>query len=145
MDYRKIMIDDLGKHRQRVCGLKNLREKIIAAESELRAIKGADPSKITVAGGGNAEADKRIALIVERDNYKRNYAIIKRAVDVLDEGLRTLTEQERKTLELFYMDRPHDHVGKVCELWQCEQAEAYRRKDEALRKLTIACYGITEL
>ena len=145
MDYRKSMIDELSKHRQRVCGLKNLKEKIIAAESELRAIKSADPSKVSVRGGGNADADKRIALIVERDNYKRNYAIIKRAVDVLDAGLATLSEQEKKTLELFYMDRPHDHIGAVCEIWQCEQAEAYRKKDEALRKLTIACYGITEL
>ena len=145
MDYRKFMIDDLGRHRQKVCALHNLKERIIALETELRAIKGADPSKITVKGGGNAEADKRLNLIVERDNLKRNYGIVKRAVDCVDAGLMTLSDKERATLDLFYMDRPHDHVAKVCELWQCEQAEAYRKKDEALRKLTIACYGVTEL
>jgi hypothetical protein len=139
------MIDDLKQYRQRKCGLVNMREKIQTLESEIRAMKGADTEKISVRGSAARVDDKLIDLIVERDQLKRNYIITDRNVKQVDRAMETLDEKEKKTLELFYIDRPHGHVNLVCELWGCEYAEAYRNKDDALKKLTVACYGIAEI
>ena len=145
MDYRRCMIDDLKQHTQRKCALVNLKENILGIESEIKAIKGADPSKVSVQGGGNKRDDKLIAKIVERDNLKRNIKIVYEAVKRIERGLATLDPVEKQVIDLFYLNRRAGHVEAVCELCKCESAEAYRKKDEALKKLTIAVYGVVEL
>ena len=75
---------------------------------------------------------------------ERAYNLTKSAVDQVDSALNQLTEEERKILERLYMNPSKGNVLRLCEELNIEQATVYRWRDSALKRFTIALYGITE-
>ena len=83
--------------------------------------------------------------IALRDAAKANYKIVKREVKIIENGLAILSGEERRILELFYIQRPTDYVIRLCDELAIEKSELYRRKDKALEKFTRACFGVVSL
>lgn len=65
---------------------------------------------------------------------------IYRKVRTVERGLALLDEEQRRILEVFYINRHKGHVWDLCEELYIETAEVYRRKDRALETFVTGAY-----
>lgn len=143
MDYKVIMVDALRAYRQKEAAMVNIRARLDEIDAELKAIRSANTDGIKVKSG--IRSDRVLNLIVERDDLRVAYRLAKSHIERVNRGLQVLDEAERKVIFAFFIDRKAGVSTDICDILHCEKSEAYRKKDAALRKLTVACYGITEL
>ena len=96
--------------------------------------------------GINASARKEVMVdnITHRDNLKRKLKEARLWVEIVDGGLSVLGEDERFVLDLLFMHPAKGNIERLCEQLWVEKATVYRRRDEALRRFTIALYGAVE-
>ena len=93
--------------------------------------------------GINASARKEVMV----DNIQSPVKERKEArlwVEIVDGGLSVLGEDERFVLDLLFMHPAKGNIERLCEQLWVEKATVYRRRDEALRRFTIALYGTVE-
>ena len=82
--------------------------------------------------------------IVLRDELKRRLKEARLWTAQVDKALAVLGEEEKLVLDRFYIHRAKGNAGELCERLNVEQATVYRKRDSALRRFTIALYGVTE-
>lgn len=64
---------------------------------------------------------------------------------VMNRALSALTEDEFLVLYRMHIDRERNSIDRLCdELGLSDRRSVYRRRDRALRRLTIMLYGVTE-
>lgn len=126
--------------------LVNIPIQIKTLEDQYTSIRSATTDATPVQGGSdNRREEMLVSNIAEREELKLNYGIVKREVFLTEKGLKALTEEEQRILEKFYIVKSRQSVERICEELLVSRAEFYRRKDEALRKFTIAVYGVVDL
>lgn len=146
MDWRKISIERLKDYENRKAALLSIPEQLETLELEFTSIRAATTDGQEIKGGGGSKIeDSLINNIVKRDELKRNLKIVKNEVAVTERGLKGLTADEEKILNKFYINRVHGHVELLCEELNFEKSRVYAIKEDALKKFTLACYGIIEL
>lgn len=95
-------------------------------------------------GGENTQEDKLLSNIVHRQELERRLADTQIWLATVDRALDLLAREDRLILERFYIHPAKGNVDRLCEELAIEKAGIYNRKDKALRRLTIAIYGIVE-
>lgn len=146
MNWQKVSIERLRAYESRVDALTLIPEQIKTLELGFSAVRAAKTDATAVRGGeGNKREEALIDNIVMRDELANNLKIAKREIAITQKGLSGLTDEQRKILEMFYIDRPRGHVEALCEELFLEKSRVYALKEEALKKFTIACYGIVEI
>lgn len=132
MDYKQLMIEELRQYRGRVAGVDSIKQQLAEIDAEL-----ADSA---------TDEERRLSLIVLREHLRTSLSVVASQVSRMAAGLATLSDTDRKLLELFYIDRKYGHVDAACELLFVDSYSAvYLHKDAALKRLTVACYGMTEI
>lgn len=64
---------------------------------------------------------------------------------VMNRALSALTEDELLVLYRMYINRERNSIDRLCdELGLSDRRSVYKRRDCALRRLTIMLYGVTE-
>lgn len=145
-DWKPLAIQRLKNYETRKISLEQLKEQIAALDIQFTAIRAAKTDGEPISGTmSNRREDMMIDNIQKRDELKANYKVAKREIEVTEKGLEALTKEERRILEMFFILRPYDHVGLLCDELNIEKSEVYRRKDSALRKFTMACYGVIDV
>jgi len=89
--------------------------------------------------------DLFIENIVKKNELERNLFLTKSRIELVERGLCGVTNDERRLLKLFYIDRPDDCVQKLCDEFDYEKSSIYNCKDVALRKFTMAMYGVNHI
>lgn len=145
MNWQKISIERLKSYENRQQALSNIPEQIETLEMSLTSIRAAKTDKVPVKEGGNKREDALINNIVMREELSRNLEITKREVEITDKALRQLTKEEVKILDRFYINKVRGHAERLSEELNIERSRVYELKDDALKKFTIACYGIVEI
>ncbi len=145
MNYYIFSVDRLKNYENRKQALENIPEQIKNLELQLTSIRSATTDETPSYGGGNHREDALINNISKREELKNNYAIAEREVNVTEKGLAVLSEEERKILNRFFMHRTKNYIEHLCDELYISKTELYRRKDVALKKFTVACYGIADL
>ena len=146
MDWKPAAIQRLKDYEARRNSIQLITEQLKNLEMQFTAIRAARTDGEPVKGGeGNRREDMLLSNIVLRDELKANHQIAMREIEITEKGLAALTKEERRILELFYIRRPYDHVSRLCEELSVEKSEVYRRKNTALDKFTIACYGVVKI
>ena len=146
MDWRKISIERLKDYENRKTSLISIPEQLETLELEFTSIRAATTDGQEIKGGGGSKReDSLINNIVKRDELKRNLKIVRNEVAVTERGLKGLTADEEKILNKFYINRVRGHVELLCEELNFEKSRVYAIKEDALKKFTLACYGIIEL
>lgn len=145
MNYLREASDKLRKHKARQAALERLNDQLNTIEMELlwgpRAVR---TDATPVQGGGNGWEEATLNRIAERDELRRQGHIVRNKVLLVSRALEALDEEDRKVLELFYVDRPTDYITRLCQLLHVEKAQVYKRKDQALRNFAISLYGDVE-
>ena len=146
MNWQKISIERLKDYENRRNALDLIPEQIEALESNFTSIRAARTDGIPVKdGGGNKREDALINNIVMRQELERNLRIAEAETKITEKGLAVLNEIERTVLDKFYINKSRRHIEELCERLNYEKSRVYDIKDSALRKFTLACYGIVEL
>lgn len=144
MNWQKEAVNDLKAYEARRMSVDNMKERI--RELEQRAVRlGSLSSDVPVQGGGSKQEDAIINNIAERDRLNQAIDAAQCLIDIIEKGLSVLDDEERKVLEGFYINRPSQHIDKLCDELHCEKSRIYSIKDRALYKFTIAMYGVIDL
>lgn len=135
MDWRKIAEDDLRHYREQKLGYEHTCEQIKEINAKIE--------KLSAEGkmGGDRMMDacaKRDKLILARD-------AIEPLVRRMDESLALMNEMERKILEHMYINKEKGALDRLCEELYFEKSRIYQIRNEALRKFTVAMYGVEAL
>ena len=144
MNWKREAIDKLKNYEAHREALENIPKEIKRLESAYAGIRSATTDGTPVSGGGNTREDSMLSNIVHRDELKRRLKEARLWVAQVDKALAVLDDEERLVLDRFYIHRAKGNVGELCERLNVEQATVYRKRDSALRRLTIALYGVTE-
>ncbi len=145
MNWKREAINDLSKYRNQQQSLENIPQRMAALKEDIQSARSAKPDNTPVQGGGNMYEDRILNNIITREKLKVNYAIVSRIVSSTEKALNSLSQQQRRVLELFYIDRQQGHVERLCQELGYEQARIYQIKDNALYDFTIALYGLSDL
>lgn len=146
MDWKSAAIQRLKDYEARKKAVRLLEEQLANLESQFTAIRGAKTDGEPVRGGdGNRREDMLLSNIVLRSELAENKKIAEREIVITEKGLAALSDEERRILEVFYISRPYNHILRLCEALSVEKSEVYRRKNAALDKFTIACYGVVKI
>ncbi len=145
MDWYIFSIKRLREYEMRKQSLDNIKEQISILESQFTGLKAATADGTPTGDNENRREDMLIHNISKREELKNNYKLVFRDISITENGLKALTEEERRILFVFFIERQKNYVERLCEELFISKTELYRRKDEALKKFTMACYGILEL
>lgn len=145
MNWRKISIERLKDYEARQRALILIPEQIKTLEANLTAIRAARTDGTPVKEGGNKREDALLNNISTRQELEQNLEIAEREAEVTAQGLAMLTPEEQKILYRFYINRSRRHVEELCEELNFEKTRVYEMKENALRKFTMAVYGVVEI
>ena len=139
-------IQRLKDYESRLAAVDSLTEQIKALEDKYVSIRSAVTDSTPVQGGtGNKREEMLVQNISTRQELENNLDFIKHEISVTEKGLAVLTEDEKKILTRFYINRSKGYIDRLCDEVFVSKTELYRQKDEALKKFTMACYGVVEL
>jgi len=136
MDWKLCAEDDLRRYRQMKIGVLNTKDR-------LRLVSTSLSSRGDVFKRKNGKADSEIInAIVEKERLATNIESAERLLAIIDRGLDSLNEEERRLLEKFYMSAAPSKMRRLSEEFGYEPRTLYRKRDRALAKFTIAMYGL---
>lgn len=139
-------IQRLKEYNDNLEAVDNLEEQLEMMEERFTAIRSATTDGTPVQGGNeNKREVMLINNIATREELQNNLNILRHEISITEKGLEALTEDERKILTLFYINRTKGYIDRLCEELFISKTELYRQKDEALKRFTKLCYGIVEL
>lgn len=145
MNWERISVERLREYNGRLAAIESIPEQIKTLELQFKAIRSATKDGDPVKGGTTDREERLLSNISKRGELESNLEIAKREVQTTEKGLSVLTDKERRVLTVFFIDRPKDHVKKLCEEMMFEKTKIYQIKDEALKKFTKAVYGVANI
>jgi hypothetical protein len=145
VDWKNNAITDLKDYPYLANSLAALPGEIKTLSLLEEGLRGADAEKLRVQGGGKTREDAVVGCIDKKERLKINYLVTRAKVKRIRLGLEALSEQERLVLQNFYITRPGGHIDRLCEELGYEERNIYNIKDAALRKFTLAMFGVTDL
>lgn len=114
-------------------------ERLGAAYTGIRSAKVDGMPRSGSSASGREDA--MISNIVHRDELKRQLKEARLWVEIVDNGLSVLDEEDRLTLEYCYIHKVKGSINELCYQLNVDTSAAYRRRDLALRRFTLALYG----
>lgn len=144
MDWKREAIDKLRNYEAHRHSLESIPLEIKRLESVCAGIRSAVTDGTPVSGGSSTREDVLLSNIVHRDELKRRLKEARLWVSMVDKALAILTDNERLVLDKFYIHQVKGNVDALCEQLHVEKSAVYDRRDKALRRFTIALYGVTE-
>ena len=111
---------------------------------DLTSLKGICNKEAVSGGGSSKTEDAWINIIAKKDQIKVNHNVKVLKYKRIKESLDILSEQERITLDYFYIEKRKNHIGELMRRFYIEKSAVYDLKNEALRKLAISMYGSCE-
>lgn len=145
MNWKREAIDKLKNYEAHKLALESLPKEIRRLESSFAGIRSATTDGTPVSGGGGStREDVMLSNIVHRDELKRRLKEARLWVSMVDKALAVLDDEERLVLDRFYIHQVKGVIEDLCGRLNVEKATVYRRRDNALRRFTIALYGVTD-
>ena len=140
MNWKKEAIDKLVCYNARKRALRTIPNQIKELRLRRQGIHAARTDGVAV-GGGTRREDRIINSIVYEEELRERLAATKLWVESVDEALACLDDQERLILDRFYISPHSGSADRLCEELAMERSSVYRKKDQALRRFTMALYG----
>ena len=144
MNWKFEAIEKLKEYTARENAITSIPEEIKRLEEDAQRIRAASTDATPVHGGGSTREDMLLSNIVHREELQRRLSDAIRWVDIVDCGLSVLTPDERKILEIMYINRSGGGLFRACEEFNLEKSAVYARRDAALEKFTLALYGVVK-
>lgn len=142
MDWKQEAIDKLRDYETHKKALESIPlelERLGATYTGIRAAKvdGTPRSGSSI----SAREDSMLSNIVHRDELKRRLKEARLWVQIVEGGLSVLDDEERLALDYCYIHKVKGAINELCYQLNIDTSAAYRRRDLALRRFTLALYG----
>lgn len=144
MNWKQEAAERLRTYALRKHALTALPQQIREAQLYRESIQAARTDGAAVSGG-TCQQDRLLGSLVYQEELERRLAATEVYVSGIEAALQALTEEERLVLDRFYIHPQRGNADKLCEELCVERASVYRRKDQALRRFTMALYGWEEV
>jgi DNA-directed RNA polymerase sigma subunit (sigma70/sigma32) len=146
MDWKRETAERLKEYSLRKSSIARQEEEIRRLKDAITRIRSSASDGTPVHGTGAVSRDDMLVNnIAARSELQASVTDTKRWLKTMDSALNELTEEERLVLDRFYINRQKGGLDRLCEeLGVAELSSIYRKKDKALRKLTLLLYGHTE-
>ena len=144
MNWKKESIEKLKEYNARKQAITSIPLEIAQLESSVRGIRSASADGSAISGGGSGREDMLLSNICKREELKCSLRDAKVWVRRVDAGLAVLEKEELDILRRFYITPERGVAEKIAEELNVDSKTVYRRKDAALRRFTLALYGMTE-
>lgn len=146
LNWSVFAVQRLRDYEDRKTAVENITEQIKALEERFVAIRAATTDATPVQGGNeNKREEMLIHNIATREELKNNLDIIQQEIAVTEKGLTALDEEEKLILTRFFILRQKGYVERLCDELYVSKTRLYQKKEAALKKFTMVCYGIVEL
>ena len=143
MDWKIEATDKLKQYEAKRQSLQIIPLEIAQIESTMTGIRSARTDSIAIRNsGGNARENMMLSCIVRKEELQRNIEQTKLWVKAVTAALDMLNDDERKILDRMYIHREKKAADRLAEELFVDIKTIYRWKDDALRKFTIALYGV---
>ena len=136
--------NDLRGLKKRQLAIINIKKQINILLKEFTTLKCAGP-EAPVKGGMSRQEDAMLNNIVKRDRLSATLEIVTELVALVENALKTLSSEDQMILTMFYIDRKPTYIEDLCEKFSIERSQVYRKKDEAIKRLTMTLYGLSEM
>lgn len=143
-NWQRNAIDDLRAINYWTEFLRHSEERLAALDADIASIHSALKDATPVQGGTSTAEDRLISNIDERGRLEANINSVNVRLKAIRGALDTLTADEQLILDRFFINRVDRYIDRLCDELNIEQAQVYRRKDEALRHFTKALYGFVD-
>ena len=143
MDWKreaKAELRDLPMMREAINNIPERIQMIEAKKTSLQASSDSTP----VQGGGNRNEDRLLDLIVEGERLKYALQAHQLRLKLIERGLAALNETDQLVVKTFAEHRSGEAVDILTATLYVERSRVYQMWDTALRRYTIAEYGLTE-
>lgn len=143
MIWKNEAVSRLKAYQAKKLALENIPMEIRQQVLALSSIRSADPDSAPVRGNSTRE-DAMLNNMVYRSELEESLLRTRLWVDATDRALGVLNQEERILLERFFIYAEPKAADRLAGDLHMDVKTVYRRKDEALRKFTIALYGMAE-
>lgn len=143
MIWKNEAVSRLKAYQAKKLALENIPMEIQQQVLALSSIRSADPDSAPVRGNSTRE-DAMLNNMVYRSELEESFLRTRLWVDATDRALGVLNQEERILLERFFIYAEPKAADRLAGDLHMDVKTVYRRKDEALRKFTIALYGMAE-
>lgn len=143
MDWKreaKAELRDLPMMREAVTNIPERIQMIEAKKTSLQASSDSTP----VQGGANRQEDRLLDLIVEGERLKYSLQAHEIRLALIERGLSALNDEDRLIVTTFAEHRSSEAVDILTAALFLERSRVYQLWDAALRRYTIAEYGLTD-
>lgn len=144
-DWEKHSIDDLREYEALRESLGTLPDEIRALEEDMQLVKGTRYDKTPVEGGASGYEERLINYIDRKGRLEQNLGMAQAKVERIERGLSVLTENERLVLTRFYIHREPRYLDRLCGELGYEKTAVYGLKNRALKRFTLAMYGVVDI
>ena len=144
MNWKFEAIEKLKEYTARKNAITSIPEEIKRLEEDAQRIREPSTDATPVQGAGSDREDMLLSNIVHREELQRRLSDALRWVDIVDAGLAVLSDEDRLVLDRFYIHPMRGNVDRLCDDLAIEKAAVYKRKEKALRRFTVALYGLPE-
>lgn len=146
LNWSVFAVQKLRDYEDRKTAVENITEQIKALEQRFTAIRSATTDGTPVQGGNeNKREEMLIHNISTREELQKNLDIIQHEIAVTEKGLEALDKEEKLILTRFFILREKGYVERLCDELFVSKTRLYQKKETALKKFTLVCYGIVEL
>lgn len=132
MDWRAESIEKLKEYQARKQALAGLKVEIQRTGMDIAAAQGSQR------GDDQLTATALMADLQERLRWAKLWAFS------VDGALKLLDKTELQVLDYFYIRPERGGLDGLCSRLDMTKEEAYELKDRALRRFTLALYGVSE-
>lgn len=133
---------DLFNLRKNEAAILSIPEEINMERERMTSIKSASTGTAPVQGGGTSYEERMNDSICLIDLLSDNLRIAESEVRLTKKALATLTDEERRILEVLYIDRQKRGAERLCqELAIAEEATVWKRAMRALENYCAARYS----
>lgn len=140
--WRMDALNELQAYNARKQALENIPARIAELEEALIRIRSSAADGSPVKGGGSGREDSLLNNIVARDKLERNLADTKAAVKRVEGALSTLTDMQRRILQVRYIDQEPCAVEKLSREFNMDPRTVRNRQSDALWLFATAMNGI---
>ena len=132
--------EKLSQYPAQVAAVQNLQAQLKLLESRTGGLHSPQYDRPVVSTSHGRTEDALLEQLVKKQEMEWSLAQAQTWVEVTQRALDTLTAEDRQVLQTLYMD-PDGGVEALCSRMNKDRTTAYRHRERALRKFTMALYG----
>lgn len=137
-DVQRLLREDYPENKER---LRIIPERIATERARMTSIRAASSESSMVRGGGNVRQERDTTAIVTIDKLKADLKVAQTEIRVIEKILATLTETERRCVELMDLNRQKGAVDRLCSELGYEKSAVYDVYNTALDRIARLYWG----